>query len=63
VTSQVRLSVFNLLGQEVSVLVDGEIEAGRHEVRFDAGSRPSGLYVYRLQAGAFVQTHTMTLVR
>ncbi len=63
VASHVRLSVFNLLGQEIAMLVNGQIDPGRHEVKFDAGTRPSGLYVYRLEAGSFVQTRTMTLVR
>jgi hypothetical protein len=61
--SQVRLSVYNLLGQEVAVLVNERQDPGRYTVKFDAGSRPSGLYLYRLQADGFVQTRSMTLVR
>jgi hypothetical protein len=63
VTSHARLAVFDLLGQEIAVLVNGQIDPGRHEVKFYAGTHPSGLYVYRLVAGSFVQTRTMTLVR
>ncbi len=46
--SWVRLVVYDLLGREVSVLVDGEIAAGIHEVKFEGGELASGVYVYRL---------------
>lgn len=63
VAVNVRLSVHNLLGQEVAVLVNGQKGPGTYEVRFDAARYPSGMYLYRLQAGSFVQTRTMSLVR
>ena len=47
----VRLAVYDLLGQEVAVLVDGSRPAGHHTVRFDGDDLPSGSYVYRLQVG------------
>jgi hypothetical protein len=59
----VLLTVFNTLGQEVARLVDEGREAGYHEVRFDARSLSSGVYLYRLVAGAYVHTHKMLLVR
>ncbi len=46
--SHVFLRIFNLLGQEVATLVDKEEEAGRYEVKWDAGGIASGLYFYRL---------------
>jgi hypothetical protein len=61
--SHVSLTVFNTLGQSVSTLVNGEQEAGYHEVRFDASGLSSGVYFYRIQAGSYVQTHKMLLVR
>jgi hypothetical protein len=61
--SQVTLTVFNTLGQQVATLVNGEQEAGYHEVRFDAGGLSSGVYFYRLQAGNFVETRKLLLVR
>jgi hypothetical protein len=61
--SHVRLVVFNALGQEVFVLTDADRAAGYHEVRFDAGSLASGVYVYRLQAGDFMETKRMILTR
>ncbi len=62
-SSPVRLVVYDLLGHEVRTLVDGVRAAGRHEVAFDAGTLPSGLYLYRLTAGATTQTRTMTLLK
>ncbi len=61
--SKVRLAVYDLLGQEVTVLVDGSRPAGHHTVRFDGGDLPSGSYVYRLQVGEEVVARTMTLVK
>jgi len=59
----VRLSVFDLLGREVSVLVNEKREAGVHEVNFDAAHLSSGVYIYRLQAGNFVQSKKLVLVK
>jgi hypothetical protein len=61
--SHVTLTVYNTLGQHVAELVNGEIEAGNHEVRFNGSILPSGVYVYRLRAGDFVQTRKLLLVR
>ena len=59
----VRLSVFDILGREVRVLVDAMTPAGLHEVRFDAGSLSSGTYFYRLQAGDRSEVKTMILMK
>jgi ligand-binding sensor domain-containing protein len=61
--SHVSLSVFNTLGQEVAALVQGEEEAGYHEMKFDASNLSSGVYFCRLQAGDFVQTRKLLLLR
>jgi hypothetical protein len=61
--SHVNLAVHNTLGQQVAQLVNGETEAGYHEVKFDASALPSGVYFYRLQAGSYVETHKLCLVR
>ena len=62
-TSQVRLEVFDLTGRSVALLVNEHLPAGRHSASFDAANLPSGLYVYRLEAGDFSTTRKMTLVK
>jgi len=61
--SHVTLAVFNMLGQQVAQLGDGEVEAGYHEVKFDGGRLSSGVYLYRMQAGSYVETKKLLLVR
>jgi hypothetical protein len=61
--SRVTLTIFNTLGQIVRELVNGETEAGYHEVRFDGSGLSSGVYFYRLRAGNFVETRKLLLVR
>jgi uncharacterized delta-60 repeat protein len=59
----VTLMVFNTLGQQVATVVQGEQEAGFHEALFDASRLASGVYIYRLQAGDFVDSKKFVLVR
>jgi hypothetical protein len=61
--SEVRLAVYDVLGREVAVLVDGPLEAGAHAAAFDGSGLPSGVYVYRLAAEGAVATGRMTLSR
>jgi hypothetical protein len=63
VRSRVKLTVYNILGQEVAILVDSEQEPGRYNINFDATGLPSGIYFYRLEAGKFVETKKMILVK
>ncbi len=63
VSSQVTLKVYNLLGQEVATLVNGKLSSGLHSVRFDASSLSSGMYLYRIEAGSFVQNKKMMLIK
>jgi hypothetical protein len=62
-SSEVRLSVFDMLGREVSVLVNERRDAGVHEVKFDGSSLASGVYVYRIQAGDFVASKKLLLLK
>jgi photosystem II stability/assembly factor-like uncharacterized protein len=62
-SSEVRLSVYDLLGREVSVLVNEKREAGVHEVKCDGANLASGVYFYRLQAGDFVQSKKLIIVK
>ena len=61
--SHVTLTVFNTLGQQVATLVEGEQEAGFHEAVFNAKNLASGVYLYRLTAGSYVETRKLVLVR
>ncbi len=59
----VRLAVYDVLGREVAVLVDGTRPAGEQAVTFDASELPSGMYVVRLEAGTARLTQRVTVVR
>ncbi|UCE20250.1 MAG: T9SS type A sorting domain-containing protein [Gemmatimonadota bacterium] len=62
-SGKVKLSVFNVLGQEVKVLVDSQMEAGFHSVTFDGSDMASGIYFYRLQTDNSVMTRKMVLMK
>jgi len=59
----VHLSVYDVQGRRVAVLVASEQPAGRYEVAFEAGGLPSGVYFYRIEAGAFRAVRQMLLLR
>jgi hypothetical protein len=59
----VNLMVYNLMGQEVASLVNGQMTSGRHIVSFDAANLPSGVYVYRLNVNGFVSEKKMLLMK
>jgi hypothetical protein len=59
----VKLAVYDLLGREVAVLLDGPLEPGRYSVRFDGSNLSSGTYLYRLTAGDVVQVRKMILMK
>ncbi|MDP3149135.1 MAG: T9SS type A sorting domain-containing protein [Ignavibacteria bacterium] len=60
---QVTLKIFNVLGKEVATLINERKEAGNYNVDFSAANLSSGTYIYRLQAGAFVQTKKMVVLK
>ncbi len=62
-TDWVTLKVFDVSGREVAVLLDEVKEPGEYSVSFDASSLASGVYLYRLAAGGFIQTRKMVLMR
>jgi len=62
-TSHVSLAVFDLLGREVAMLVDEEKPAGSYTTTWDASGLSSGIYICRLQAGAFVDAKKLLLMR
>jgi hypothetical protein len=61
--SDVRIELYNLLGERLLTIVEGVRSAGYHTVRFDAGQLSSGLYLYRLSAGTVSIVRKMMLVR
>ena len=63
VETEVRLNVFNALGQEAAEIINGRLKEGYHEVEFDAGSLTSGIYFYRLEADKFVDVKKMIILK
>ena len=61
--SNVSIKVFDLLGSEVIELVNGEVETGQYDLTFNTNNLPSGIYFYKLQAGSFVETKKMILLK
>lgn len=59
----VNITVFNSIGQEVAVLVNESRKAGTYEVKFDASGLPSGIYLYRINAGQFTKSVKMSLIK
>jgi len=59
----VSIQVYDVLGQEVATLVNEELAPGTYEMQFSAGSLSSGVYIYRLASGGFVQTKSMMIVK
>jgi len=57
------LKVYNLLGNEVSVLINEYCPAGEYEIEFNAGNLPSGVYFYQLKAGKYQETKKLILLR
>ncbi len=62
-SSNVRITVFDVLGREVGVLADEFLRAGEYRVKWDAGSVSSGIYFYSLRTDDFVQTKKMALTK
>ena len=60
---QATLAIYSTLGQKVATLLDRKMNAGSHDVRFNASDLPSGIYFYRIQAGEFSQVKKMVLLR
>jgi len=58
-----HLNIYNILGEQIATLVNEVKEAGFYNIKFDGGNFPSGLYIFRLIAGDFVQARKMNLIK
>jgi len=61
--TMVKITVYDILGKEVSRLVEQRLEAGRYMLNFDASSLSSGTYLYRINAGEFTDVRKMVVVK
>jgi hypothetical protein len=61
--STVSLTIYNSLGEKVSILVEEAQEPGYHDVKFDGTALASGVYFYRIQAGDYVATKKLILMK
>jgi hypothetical protein len=61
--SFVTIIVYDVLGKEITTLVNNEKPVGSYEVEFNATALPSGIYFYQIQAGSFVETKKMVLMK
>ncbi|MBM2846316.1 MAG: endo-1,4-beta-xylanase, partial [Bacteroidetes bacterium] len=59
----VSLKIYSMIGEEVATLVNGNLTAGVYTARWDAGSVASGMYIYRIQAGSFVDTKKLLMIK
>ena len=61
--AQTFLYVYDILGREVTTLVNQQLQPGTYEVNWDASSSPNGVYFYKLTAGSFIETRKMVLLK
>ncbi len=61
--TQLKINIYNMLGELVETLAEGNYEAGYYKVTFNASNLPSGTYIYRLESSEFVQVKKMILVK
>ncbi|MEO8398365.1 MAG: T9SS type A sorting domain-containing protein, partial [Ignavibacteriaceae bacterium] len=61
--ASVQLKVYDILGNEIATLVNKQQQQGNYEVNFDASKLASGVYIYKLNAGSFISSKKMTLLK
>jgi hypothetical protein len=62
-SGMVKLSVFDILGREVAIILNSELKAGNYEINFNASQLAAGVYFYKLSSGDFTDTRKMILVK
>lgn len=63
IQERVSITLYNPLGEIIEEILDREFTAGKHGIKFTAGSLPSGIYYYRITAGSFIQTKKLLLLK
>ena len=61
--TQLKLNLYNILGELVETIIEGNYEVGNYKVTFNASNLPSGVYIYRIESSEFVQTKKMMLLK
>jgi len=59
----ISLKIYDILGNEITTLVNEELQSGSYEAEFNASNYSSGIYFYTLQAGSFVETKKMLMLK
>lgn len=59
----VRVGIYNIVGQQVAMLIDDNLQAGEHSVSWDASNNPSGIYIVQLETGNRILTRKITLIK
>ena len=62
-SSDVKISIYNILGQEVKILVNKNMQPGEYKVAFDASDLASGVYFYKLESSSYTETKKMVLIK
>lgn len=61
--SDIKVVVYDVLGRQITTLVSQQLKSGTYEVEFDGANHPSGVYLYRLTAGEYIETKRMILTK
>ncbi|HEY5124113.1 MAG TPA: T9SS type A sorting domain-containing protein, partial [Ignavibacteria bacterium] len=61
--SNVKLIIYDILGKEITILVNEKLQPGTYEVTFDGSNLPSGVYFYQLRVGTYLETKKMLLIK
>lgn len=59
----ITISVFNSLGQRVATVIDKDLQRGTHTVTFDGSGLASGIYIYQMKSGAYVESKKLVLLK
>lgn len=62
-SGQVTIKIYNVLGKEVATIIDGEKEAGYHQIEFSGAKLASGIYIYRLETANYISVMKMILMK